>query len=87
VVVAVESGVLLGVQIAGPGAADLIGAGALAVETACRAEDLARTVLPHPTLVESLGDAARVAMRRLARRPDHQPDRRPAGPGRPVTPG
>jgi dihydrolipoamide dehydrogenase len=68
VVVEAESGVVRGVQIAGPGASDLIGAGAFAVETASRAEDLARTVLPHPTLVESLGGAARAAERRRDRR-------------------
>jgi dihydrolipoyl dehydrogenase len=56
-------GVVLGVQLAGPGATDLVGEAALAVETACRAEDLARTIHPHPTLTEALGEAAAAAWR------------------------
>ena len=43
------------------------GEGALAVETACRVEDLLGTVHPHPTLVESLHEAVAVARRRLSR--------------------
>jgi hypothetical protein len=34
------------------------------VETACRAEDLARTIHPHPTLAEALAEAAIAAQRR-----------------------
>jgi dihydrolipoamide dehydrogenase len=61
-----SSGVVLGVQLAGPSATDLVGEAALAVETACRAEDLARTVHPHPTLAEALGEAAAAAQRAAA---------------------
>jgi dihydrolipoamide dehydrogenase len=67
VVVDPESELILGVHIAGPSASDLIGEGALAVETACRAEDLVGTIHPHPTLIESIHEAAIAARRRLAR--------------------
>jgi dihydrolipoamide dehydrogenase len=62
------SGIVLGVQLAGPHATDLVGEAALAVETACRAEDLARTVHPHPTLTEALGEAAAAAERAAAKK-------------------
>jgi dihydrolipoamide dehydrogenase len=53
-----ESGRLLGVGIVGPGAGELIGEGALAVEAALLAEDLALTIHAHPTLAESMMEAA-----------------------------
>jgi dihydrolipoamide dehydrogenase len=49
---------VLGVGIVGPGAGDLIGEGALAVEMAAVARDVADTVHPHPTLSETIGEAA-----------------------------
>lgn len=52
------SGKLLGVGIAGPGAGDLVSEAALAIELGATAADLARTVHPHPTLAETLGEAA-----------------------------
>ncbi len=67
VVLEVGSGVIRGVQIAGLGASDLIGAACLAVETACRAEDVMRTISPHPTLSEAFGEAAAAGMRRRER--------------------
>lgn len=53
-----DTGRILGVAIAGPGAGELIGEAALAIEMGAVAEDLARTVHPHPTLSETLMDAA-----------------------------
>ncbi|HYE92659.1 MAG TPA: dihydrolipoyl dehydrogenase, partial [Terriglobales bacterium] len=53
-----ESGRLLGVGITGPGAGELIAEGTLAVEAALLAEDLALTIHAHPTLSESLMEAA-----------------------------
>ncbi len=53
-----ESGCLLGVGIVGHGAGELIAEGALAVEAALLAEDLALTIHAHPTLSESLMEAA-----------------------------
>jgi dihydrolipoamide dehydrogenase len=67
VVADAETEVVLGVHLAGPSASDLVSEAALAVETAARLEDLARTVHPHPTLAEGLADAARAARRRLER--------------------
>ena len=53
-----ESGRILGVGITGPGAGELIAEGALAIETALLAEDLALTIHAHPTLSESVMEAA-----------------------------
>jgi dihydrolipoamide dehydrogenase len=49
---------ILGVGIAGAGAGDLISEGVLAVEMGATAMDLAQTVHPHPTLSETLMEAA-----------------------------
>ncbi len=49
---------VLGVGIVGPGAGELIGEGVLAVEMAAVAEDLAATIHAHPTLSETLMEAA-----------------------------
>ena len=53
-----DTGRVLGVGIVGPGAGELIAEGALAVETAMLAEDLALTIHTHPTLSETLMEAA-----------------------------
>jgi dihydrolipoamide dehydrogenase len=53
-----ETGRVLGVGLVGPGAGELIAEGALAVETALLAEDLALTIHTHPTLSETLMEAA-----------------------------
>jgi dihydrolipoamide dehydrogenase len=53
-----ESGKVLGVQIIGPGATDLIAEGALAVATGATAADIARTAHTHPTLAEAVLEAA-----------------------------
>jgi dihydrolipoamide dehydrogenase len=58
-----ESGRLLGAGIAGPGAGEQIAEAALAVETALRAEDLALTIHTHPTLSETLMEAAETLLR------------------------
>jgi dihydrolipoamide dehydrogenase len=64
-VVADPDGTLVGVHIAGPSASDLIGEAVLAVETAARVEDVARSIHPHPTLAEAMAEAAFAARRRL----------------------
>jgi dihydrolipoamide dehydrogenase len=51
---------ILGVGIVGHGAGELIGEGALAIEMGATAKDLAETVHPHPTLSETLMEAAEV---------------------------
>ena len=55
-------GELLGVHIAAPFATEIIGAAALAIQMEATLEDLARATLPHPTISESLADAARDAL-------------------------
>jgi dihydrolipoamide dehydrogenase len=57
------SGRVLGVGIAGPGAGELIAEASLAVETAVTAEDLAATIHAHPTLAETLMEAAEAFLR------------------------
>ena len=51
---------VLGVRIVGPGAGELIGEGVLAVELGARATDLAESIHAHPTLSESLMEAAQL---------------------------
>jgi dihydrolipoamide dehydrogenase len=53
-----ETGRVLGVGIVGPGAGELIAEAALAIETAMTVEDLAATIHTHPTLSETLMEAA-----------------------------
>jgi len=58
VVADAEYRVVLGVQIVGPEASELIAEAALAVEMGALADDLELTIHPHPTLSESLMEAA-----------------------------
>lgn len=51
---------LLGVGIVGAGAGELIAEGVLAIEMGATARDLAESVHPHPTLSETLSEAAEV---------------------------
>ncbi len=53
-----ETEQILGVGIAGPGAGELIAEGVLAVEMGALAKDLALCIHPHPTLSETLMEAA-----------------------------
>jgi dihydrolipoamide dehydrogenase len=53
-----ETDRILGVGIVGHGAGELIAEGVLAVEMGATAQDLALTVHPHPTLSETLMEAA-----------------------------
>lgn len=49
---------VLGIFIVGQDASNLIGEACLAIEMGATAEDIARTVHPHPTLTETLMEAA-----------------------------
>jgi len=51
---------ILGVGICGPGAGELIAEGVLAIEMGANATDLKLTIHPHPTLSETLMEAAEV---------------------------
>lgn len=53
-----ETDRLLGMAVTGPGAGELIAEGVLAMEMAAVSEDLRRTIHPHPTLSETVYDAA-----------------------------
>jgi dihydrolipoamide dehydrogenase len=53
---------VVGVHIVGPHASELIGAGALAIELLASPGDVAATIHPHPTLSESLHEAAALAL-------------------------
>jgi dihydrolipoamide dehydrogenase len=53
-----ESGRVLGVGICGAGAGELIAEGVLAIEMGAMAEDVAASIHPHPTLSETVMEAA-----------------------------
>jgi len=53
-----ESGRVLGMGICGVGAGELIAEGVLAVEMGAVAEDVASSIHPHPTLSETIMEAA-----------------------------
>lgn len=57
-----EDGLVLGAQIAGTNASDMISELGLAIEAGMTAEDLALTIHAHPTLGEITMEAAEVAM-------------------------
>jgi dihydrolipoamide dehydrogenase len=52
---------IIGGAIVGPSAGDMIGEVALAIEMGCDAEDIGKTIHPHPTLGETIGLAGEVA--------------------------
>ncbi|MCM3677134.1 dihydrolipoyl dehydrogenase [Peribacillus simplex] len=58
-----EDGLVIGAQVAGANASDLISELGLAVETGLTAEDIAMTIHAHPTLGEMTMEAAEVALR------------------------
>jgi dihydrolipoamide dehydrogenase len=57
-----ETGRILGASIVGRAAGELIGVFCLAIEMGATLEDLALTVMPHPTLVETTSLAAEVSL-------------------------
>ena len=60
-VVADGDGTVLGVHMAGPGVSELAAEAALAVEMGATLDDLALTIHPHPTVSESIAEAASAA--------------------------
>jgi len=56
------SGRVLGVAMAGADCGELIAEGVLAVEMGATVSDLALCIHPHPTLSETLGEAAEGAV-------------------------
>ncbi|HEZ2141729.1 TPA: dihydrolipoyl dehydrogenase [Neisseria meningitidis] len=57
-----ETGRIIGGGIVGPNGGDMIGEVCLAIEMGCDAADIGKTIHPHPTLGESIGMAAEVAL-------------------------
>ncbi|MEB5649482.1 dihydrolipoyl dehydrogenase [Mammaliicoccus sciuri] len=57
-----ENGLLIGAQVAGTGASDIIAELGLAIETGMTAEDVSLTIHAHPTLGEISMEAAEVAL-------------------------
>ncbi|WP_058328793.1 dihydrolipoyl dehydrogenase [Sinorhizobium sp. Sb3] len=57
-----ETGRVVGGAIIGPSAGDMIGEICLAIEMGADAIDVGRTIHPHPTLSETIGFAAEVAL-------------------------
>ena len=57
-----EDGLVIGAQIAGAGASDMISELDLAIEAGMTAEDIAMTIHAHPTLGEITMEAAEVAI-------------------------
>jgi dihydrolipoamide dehydrogenase len=68
-----ETGRVLGVGIVGSGAGELIAEGTLAIEMGAVAADLALTIHPHPTLSETVMEAADVFFGQIAH--VHKPKR------------
>ena len=61
-VTTVEDHVIIGAQIAGIGASDMVSELALAIESGMNAEDIALTIHPHPSLGEIVMDASELAL-------------------------
>jgi len=57
-----EGNVIVGAQVVGPNASDLIAELGLAVESGMNAQDISLTIHAHPTLAESIMDAAEAAL-------------------------
>lgn len=53
-----KSDMILGIGVVGPGAGELISEGVVAVEMGATAKDLALCIHPHPTLTETVSEAA-----------------------------
>jgi dihydrolipoamide dehydrogenase len=66
IVVDPENDRLLGVGMVGPGAGELIAEAVLALEMAATSEDLRGTIHPHPTLSETIFEAAQMLFDRSA---------------------
>lgn len=58
IIVDANSGALVGVGMAGPGAGELIAEATLAIEMGCEPGDVGLTIHPHPTLAETFAFAA-----------------------------
>jgi dihydrolipoamide dehydrogenase len=55
-------GEILGIHIVGDGAVEMAGQGIMSIRMEMTLEELAQTIYPHPTLSESITEAAREAL-------------------------
>ena len=63
IIVDPETDRLLGIALVGPGAGELIAEAVLALEMAATSEDLRSTIHPHPTLSETIFEAAQMLIK------------------------
>jgi dihydrolipoamide dehydrogenase len=70
-----DNGLVLGVGMAGPRAGDLISEAVLAIEMGATLEDLALSIHPHPTLSETINEAAISGMARMERQKAKEQDK------------
>ena len=69
---------LLGMHIVAPQAESLIGEGVIALEMGATIEDIGLSIHPHPTLTESIQDAAEVIHGKAIHIPNPKPPKQPA---------
>jgi dihydrolipoamide dehydrogenase len=60
-----ESKIIISAGIVGPNAGDLIGEAVLAIEMGADAEDIGLSIHPHPTLTETVANAAEMFSRTI----------------------
>jgi dihydrolipoamide dehydrogenase len=73
-----KTDMLLGMHIVAPQAESLIGEGVIALEMGSTIEDIGLSIHPHPTLTESIGDAAEVIHGKAIHIPNPKPAKQPA---------
>ncbi len=76
-----KSDLLLGMHIVAPQAESLIGEGVIALEMGATLEDIGLSIHPHPTLTESIMDAAEAAHGKAIHLVNPKPKPAPAGAG------
>ncbi|GAC1428193.1 MAG: dihydrolipoyl dehydrogenase [Candidatus Velthaea sp.] len=73
-----KTDLLLGMHIVAPQAESLIGEGVIALEMGATIEDIGLSIHPHPTLTESIMDAAEVMHGKAIHIPNPKPAKQPA---------
>jgi dihydrolipoamide dehydrogenase len=73
-----KTDLLLGMHIVAPQAESLIGEGLIALEMGATVEDIGLSIHPHPTLTESIMDAAEAMHNKAIHIPNPKPAKQPA---------
>jgi dihydrolipoamide dehydrogenase len=73
-----KTDLLLGMHIVAPQAESLIGEGVIALEMGSTIEDIGLSIHPHPTLTESIADAAELIHGKAIHIPNPKPAKQPA---------